>query len=351
MIRFAKRLVCLCLCAVLLVSLVACGEVGKGHVDNTTVLKVGGYKITMDEYLYLCYKYRQAYDKGDATYWDRNPDKEAELLEDVLEELCAIYAVFALADEHDVKLDAEDKETLNAIITSYINSYGSEEAYHAAAQEAHMTGDIVRREEAFTILQEKLYLALSDVYKNVLRSDDAFVEDAIARGEFYCVKYVMIQNVKTDAASLEKNRAVAQKWQQAVADGLSIEDAYTQALAEMATLPESERYAPSYQVLCGQDKERGSYFVRGYLDGETEAKILAQPEGGVTEVIETEGYFCFYERVPCDDAYMQGQGFGSLRNLLLQQQFSTLCANKAKELRAEIKFRRAYEGAFSVRMA
>lgn len=351
MIRFFKRIVCLCLCAVLLLPLAACGEVGSGHVDTTTVLKVGDYKITMDEYLYLCYKYRYAYDKGDATYWDTHPEAEAKLYMDVLDELCAIYAVFALAQEYDVKLDKADKAELDAIISSYIEPYGSEEAYLAAARESHMTGDLVRREETVTMLQEKLFATLSEYHLDVLRSDDAYVEAAIANNEFFCVRYIMVQNIQDNAAARAKNRAVAEKWRAQVANGLSMQRAYTLALSEMADLPEPDLLNPTYGLLCGNDMTRGTYLVRGYLDAKEEEQVLALGVGGVTEVVESESYFCFYERVACDDAYMQGQGFGSLRDLLLQKQFSDLCAEKAKELRQDIKYRRAYEGAFSVRTA
>ncbi len=345
----ALLLCALMLCSVCVFSLTACGEVGEGHIDNRTVLKVGSYKVTMDEYLYLCHKFREAYDGGDRSFWDTNPQMEAALMENVLKELCAIYAIYDLADEFDVKLEKEDKETINAIIQSYIDAYESEEAYHAAAQAKHMTGDIVRREETFVLLQQKLFSKLSNEYHGVLKSDDATVETAIAQNEFYCVRYIMVQNRKTDAQSLAKNRAFAEQLRAAAAAGRSMEDVWSLAQAEYAGQSEQFRADPSYQLVSSGNIQRGSYFVKGYLDSATEQQILALADGQVTGVIEQDGYFCFYERVPCDLTYMNGEGFGSLRDLLLQKQFTVLCENKATELRQAIKFRRIYQGAFSAR--
>ncbi len=357
-----KRVLCFILCLTVLFSLVGCGEVGSGSVHTETVLKVGDFKVTMDEYLYLCYKYRQAYDKGDPTYWDTHPEKEAQLFQEVLLELCAIYAVHDLAKEYKVKLDSDDKDTVNSIIRSYILDYQedvgnkkltekeeeelfekAEAAYLADAAKSHMTGDLVRAEESFRILQQKLYEYLTDERVNVIQSDDAVIEGAIAAGEFYRVEYLLIQHAEEDDASVAANRLLAQELQQEIASGKDVKEVAAEALRR----PLGEDETLTYHISTHSGD--GSYFIQGYLSEEEEAVVLALPENGVSGVIETDAYLCIYRRLPCDPEYMNGKGFQDLRSLYQQRGFTRLCDQRAAELYQQIKFKSPYEGAFSVR--
>ncbi len=356
-----KRVLCFILCLTVLISLVGCGEVGSGSVHTETVLKVGDFKVTMDEYLYLCYKYRQAYDNGDPTYWDAHPEAEAQLFQDVLWELCAIYAVHDLAKEYNVKLDSDDKDTVNSIIRSYILDYQenvsgdltekeekalfekAEAAYLADAANAHMTGDLVRAEESFQILQQKLYEYLTDERVNVVQSNDTVVEAAIAAGEFYRVEYLLIQHAQEDEATVEANRLLAQELQQLIANGKTVKEVAAEALSR----PLGEDQTLTYHISTHSGE--GSYFIQGYLSEEEEAVVLALPENGVSGVLETDAYLCIYRRLPCDVEYMNGKGFEDLRSLYQQRGFTQLCDQRAAELYQQIKFKSPYEGAFSVR--
>ncbi len=356
-----KRVLCLILCLTVLCSLCACGEVGSSSIHTETVLKVGDFKVTMDEYLYLCHKYKLAHDNGDPAYWDAHPEAEAQLLEEVLLELCAIYAVHDLAKEYGVKLDSDDEDTVDSIIRSYIYDYQedtgdkkltdkekeelfqkAQEAYLADAAKAHMTGDLVRAEESFRILREKLYRHLTDARTNMIKSDDATIESAIAAGEFYRVEYLLIQHAKEDNASIAANRTLAQELQAQIAGGADIKE----LAKEVQGRPAGEE-GPSYQI--NTHAGDGSYFIKGYLTLEEEAAVLALPENGVSGVIETDAYLCIYRRLATDTDYMNGRGFQDLRALYQQKHFSLLCEGRAEELRKDIKFKSAYDTAFSVK--
>lgn len=344
-----KRLICLLLCLCSICALCACGsKIGSSQVNTQTVLTIGDFKVTMDEYLYICYKYREAFDNGDRSYWDAHPEKEAEFLEDVLQELCAVYAIRDLAKEYGVELSAEDEDLLDSIILSYVMQYQkdekedlsvTEQAYLDAAHAAHMTGDLVRSEVELELLQETLFAYMIEEQRNLIASDDATVESKIAQGEYYCVKYIMLQHLLTDADSLAANRAVAQDLQEKAAQGMDFD--------ELCSLAREQSSGNTYSLLF--HSEGGSYFIKDYLDASTEAAILALADYGVSDVIESENFLCIYQRVPCDSEYMNGRGFSDMRDLYLQQQFSRICAERAQQLRQKIKFKSPYEGAFSVR--
>ena len=135
--RFLALLLALCLCLPLLC---ACGErVGAGNVDTRTALKVGGYKVTADEFLYICRKYKAVYEEGDPTAFRADPVRVARWKEAVIRELCAVYAPRSLAEEYDVELTEEDQRRIDEIIRTYIASYPSEQDYLQAAIDAKMT--------------------------------------------------------------------------------------------------------------------------------------------------------------------------------------------------------------------
>ncbi len=340
---FVRRVALCLLCALLLCTFCACGEVGEGHRDNTTVLKMGDYKVTMDQYLYLCYKIRDVYDNGDHTYWDQHPEAEAKFRSDVLKELAAIYAVYSLAEEYDIELSKEEKEQINTLMREYIEPYGSEEAFLAAAEKNHMTGDLVRMEIELELLKDKLYRHLADPRSEVIASTDAVIEQAIAQEQFYCVRYILLQHAKTDATSVSSHKELMQKWRDGVAIGNTIQTVYG-----MASVLANQSITQSYHLSSGK-MDTGSYFIKGYQNAMAEEAILALPIGGVSEVLDTGDYLVFYQRFACDEAYMKGEGFADLREQYVEKQFSELCARRADELFQAIKYKGAYEGAFSIK--
>ncbi len=338
------RSLALCLTlALLCLSLVSCSEkVGAGHNDTTTVMKIGDYKVTMDQYRYVCFKIRDSYDGGDRNYWNQHPEAQEKFYADVLKELSAIYAIYSLAEEYDIELSDEEEEQLNEMMRGYIAPYGSEEAFLQAAEERHMTGDLVRMEIEMQMLQEKLYARLTDARSGVIASDDATVEAAISQGQYYCVRYVMLQNVKTDSASLAQNRNIIESIRLSVATGSDIKVTYQAALAVA-----NQTTDVSYQLNSG-DMTNGSYFILGYQNEKAENAVLALPNGGVSDVIDMGDYLIFYQRFATDSAYMAGAGFAELRTQLVQKKFSELCATRAAELRTDVKYKSAHNGAFSV---
>ncbi len=338
------RAIALCLlCTFLLCTFCACvEEVGAGHRDRTTVLKIGDYKVTMDQYLYLCYKIRDAYDHGDHTYWNAHPEMEDKFRKDVLKELAAIYAVYSLAEEYDIELSDEDEDRVNMLMRAYIEPYRTEEAFLAVAEKNHMTGDLVRMELEFEILQEKLYAHLSDVRSEVISSTDADIEAAIAQEQYYCVRYILLQHVETDADSIASHKELMEQWRTAVAVGNQI-----QLIYGVATLAANQAISQSYQLSSGK-METGTYFIKGYQNAMAEEAVLALPNGGVSQVLETDDYLVFYQRFACDLDYMRGEGFADLRNQYIQKKFSEICDLRAQELLGEIKYKGAYEGAFSM---
>ncbi len=333
-------------CTLLLVGTACSEEVGAGHNDRTTVLKVGDYKVTMDQYRYLCYKIRNATDKGDRAYWEAHPEAEAKFRQDVLKELAAIYSVYSLCEEFDIELSDEEEDNLNDIMRSYIKPYGSEDAFLAAAAKNHMTGDLVRMEVELDLLKNKLYAYLTDARTGAFRTDDATIESAISQGQFYGVRYILLQHTANATGVAEKamNFGILQGLRDIVAGGEDIQNVYQRAY-DMAV----ETSAVTYQL--SQGNKNGSYFIKGYQDSIAEEAILALPIGGVSEVLEIGDYYIFYQRIDLNMTYLQGEGFSDLRDQYTQKQFSDLLDKRAQELLDLVKYKSAYDNAFSMTQA
>lgn len=335
----------LLVCTMLFVCASCAEEVGAGHNDRTTVLKIGDYKVTMDQYRYLCYKIRNATDGGDRTYWTTHPEAEAKFRQDVLKEIAAIYAVYSLCEEFEIELSDEEEAQLNDVMRSYIKPYGSEDAFLAAAAKNHMTGDLVRMEVELEMLKGKLYEKLTDARTNAIRSDDASVEAALAQGQFYGVRYILLQHTKTAGeADKAMNLGILQGLRDRVASGESITEVYQRAYDVAVQTP-----SVTYQL--SQGNKNGSYFIKGYQDEIAENAVLALPIGGVSEVLEIGDYDIFYQRIALDMTYLRGSGFSNLREQYAQKQFSDLLEKRAQELLDLVKYKSAYDNAFSMTQA
>lgn len=335
--RFRALALCLVL-GILVCILSSCTEkIGTGHKDTTTVLKVDRYNVTMDEYRYLYYKYRALYEKEDPAYFTKHPEALDTLKANVLDELCTIYALYSLADEYGVSIsDDVYQNRLNGIIQSYINDYGSEEAYFAAMEPYYLTGDLVRAEEEYELLKEVLFQYLCKESVDIIKTDDATIEAQIAADAYFCVRYLCILDNGNTAESAQSSRNYAQKLADLLADGSTLQEVYEIASAELS----KQTSLPYYMI--HSDLTNGEYYIKGYLEQNAERTVLELPVGAYSGVVEINGSYFVYERMEPDQARMQTTEFSNLRTQYASSVFSDMLAKRAEELHSHISFKKAY---------
>lgn len=126
-----------------------CAKVGDYTVNTKTVMKVGDYKISFDEYRYFYLAAMNDIDGGDSTLW-YEPDAPFDKLKQATEGyLCRKYAMKALIDEYDVKLTKDDKEDVNNTVKIYTEEQGGEEEFRLWLCEAGLTGRLFREQYEF----------------------------------------------------------------------------------------------------------------------------------------------------------------------------------------------------------
>lgn len=338
---FKKKTLLFLLVLLLLVSsLTACVErVGTGSSDTTTVLKIDGFKVTMDEYRYLCCKYKALLDSGEFSVSPDAPEAEAALKEAVLRELCAVYAVHSLAKEYEVALADAHVEAINQEISDEIARLGGEDAYFAAMEPYHLTGDQVWREYTLDYLRELLFYHVIDERTGIIPSEDAVVEACIADGSFFCVRYFMVQDNTPDGSGKAACRDYAETLRSTLAQTNAFDTLTGTTLSDPAN-PE--------KTIAVITKCPDAYFIKGYMPQAAEAAILATQPGSYTDVVEIDGTFFVYQRREAVDATMRTTEFESLRQQYLQRAYSDLLSQRANELYGKIVFKRAYNTAFSI---
>ena len=73
-------------------------------------------------------------DGGDASFWENNPEAEAELADAVMEKLLHYVAIRNLAEEYGIALTKEQKQSVKDTLEQTKAYYSDEESYLASME-------------------------------------------------------------------------------------------------------------------------------------------------------------------------------------------------------------------------
>jgi len=199
-----RALALLLLCALLPLSLFACGS--SDTVDAEKVVgEVDGVKIRYDELYFLIKSYRDSI----AAKHEGNPEDLAKALDELArEELIANAAILLLCEERGLEYKEKDLEdAVNAEIESILSSDfgGDEEAYFASLEEHGLTERYLR----YTLGLDTLYDRLMTVYpkEGLVATDEAELKAYIMENFIHVYHIALFNDSMTeeeDAANFQK---------------------------------------------------------------------------------------------------------------------------------------------------
>ena len=195
--RAATRITALLLAlTTLIVLLPACSSA-------PTAMKVGGEKVSYDLLRYFTMNYRR--DAGyTAEEYAADSALQEELEQQVYTALREIIAYRALADEYDLALTDEEKQSIADSLEAMKGSYADDAAYEAAMAEAFLTEEVYTQLQELQILAQKVYDYLTAEQNNIIPSDDPTVDADLAKGNFFSAEYLYIYYVESDKAEKVK---------------------------------------------------------------------------------------------------------------------------------------------------
>lgn len=276
--KTAFLILVLCLTAA---SLVSCAAPGAFSNNKKTVMEIGGYKVTYDEYRY--FYYNCMLDMGDA--FDHNDEAQMKTLKEKTETaLRKNYAIISLCDKYNRKLSRADKKEMNALIKQDIADFGGEDKYKQELRQRRMTGDVFRAQyELNGYLIDYLYELLVTGYDNVIPVDDKTVLKDI-RENFY--HYTEIFIPFNQGSSYNDNKAKAEE-----------------ALAKLNAGESFDEVAEKYSQWT-VDFRVGVYGTPGMKSELIEKTALSLEVGQYSDVIFTfEGHHII-KRLPLEEDYI-----------------------------------------------
>jgi parvulin-like peptidyl-prolyl isomerase len=298
----AVKYICIVVMAALFLSLVSCSAPG-----DKSVMRVGGNKVTYNEYRYFYMNYRASHDNAGETGYAETLKKE---VEDALRQK---YAKVNLAKENKVKLDDSDITAVDSTKESNIASYNGEEAFRTALKESALTEDLYYSLLKFQALDEKLRAYVTDEASGLIVSDDKTVEEFIYN-HFIHATHILILNEEGDDISANlKLAAVLQKRAASGEDFFKRMDEYNED--------------PGMK-----SNNTGYYFTDGQLIPEFEKAAKALEVGEISDVVLSANGYHIIKRLPLDPDYIN-EHFEELRNAYKARMFNI----KIEELSAGLK--------------
>lgn len=295
---------CLIFVTAMLLSLVSCAGAG-----DKTVMRVGGNKVTYNEYRYFYMNYRNSHEKSGETGYAENLKNEIE------EGLRQKYAKVNLAKKHKITLVESDITAIDNKKASYIESYGDLETFKNALQEGALTEELFYDLLKFQALDEKLRIYMTDEYSGEIESDDKTVE-AFINNHFIHATHILILNEAGD--DLAANLKLA-----------------TELRLRAVSGEDFDALIDAYNEDPGMGKDNtGYYFTEGQMIAEFENAAGALLVGDISDVVLSENGYHIIKRLPIDPVYID-ENFEKLRDAYKARMYNIIIEEQAKVLEVE----------------
>lgn len=301
---FTVKYICIIVMAALLLSLISCSVTG-----DSTVMRVGGNKVTYNEYRYFYMNYRTSHENAGETDYAGTLKKE---IEDALRQK---YAKINLAKEHKVTLDDSDLSGVDNTKANNIASYGGEEALKTALEKSALTEDLYYSLLKFQALDEKLRVYITDESSGIIVSDDKTVEEFIYN-HFIHATHILILNKEGD--DIAANLKLATELQKRAASG---EDFF--------------KLMDEYNEDPGmKGNNTGYYFTDGQLIPEFEKAAKALAVGEISDAVLSGNGYHIIKRLPLDPDYIN-EHFEELRTAYKARMFNIMIEELSSGLKVE----------------
>ena len=212
-----KKNICfLCILIVIALLLPGCSA-GK------TVMKIGKLNVSYDMLRYFAKNYMNGYDGVSEESFRTDDELRKKLDDNVLSSLRELAAYVTLADKYGVKLDRDDKNTVDDKIADMKAEYSDTKAYKKGLEEAYATEAVIRRIYEIQLLCDKLYDHLTDGSDAAFRSDNETIEKDIADGNWFSAEYILITYSAKDK---ESRKEYAEKMLEGMDKDKSLRDLY-----------------------------------------------------------------------------------------------------------------------------
>lgn len=295
--NYVKRILCIALLTVTVLSMSACGS-------KDTLFTVDKYKIGYDEFRYYYLNTKYDFDGGDSSYWDTHADEKEQVKEQALSTLLHNYAIKVTAKKYDVKLSKDEKKAISEKISGYEEQYGGEEAFDKALAERYQNRDILRDTLEISSLWNKLYNYVTSEANGVIVADDATLLDDI-KVNFARASQILIKN--DDGDDTAENLALAQQLLDRLAGGEDFDTLRSE-------YSEDEH---------SKDNPNGYYFTRGQLIQPFEDAVFAMKEGELSGIVESSNGYHIILRQHMEDEYID-ENIEELRICYLSRIFSEM---------------------------
>lgn len=250
--------------------------IGGEYVPVETLMTIDGAELTLFEYRYYFAKAKASMDGGDDSYWVTNEDARQELLETTLELVRYEFAKEKLYGDLGFKITRDMWKSIDAYIKAYRSSM-TDDQWAEILEKSYLDEALFRRMNAKNAYDPEL----SDYYFGVGGQIKLKLADILEymQEEYYHYKYVCIRK---DYDGTTVNLDLINDIQERAAKGEDFDalmKAYSRDYATNAT--KNGNYSP--------------------VDGENSviiAVLAALEEGEVSDVVEFEGSYYVYKKLP-----------------------------------------------------
>ncbi len=312
-----KKILALVLALACAMAFAACGKVeNQGEAveikNEDIVLNFGDKAVDYEEYRYFYLNTKLSMDNGDETYWTTNPDKEAELNENVLYSISQLYAIEKAAAENGVTLSDEAKSETQSLIDSYNQSYGEEE-FGKMLSESYFTLELFERISNVIALESELYLTIIETDKLGKESE---IKATLNSDDYIRVMHILYADEETAKGVLET--------------------------AKTATDEEFYNLAQDAEDGGMIGNTAGYCFTYGMMVEPFEKASFELEVGETSDLVKSDYGYHIIRRLEKSEDYIN-ENYESLAADLLQLEFYEYVDGFANELMESVKFTETYE--------
>lgn len=295
-----KRIISLALAAMIILCAVSCTSLESTAEEKKVVMTVAGYDVAYEVFRYAALNcLDEALADGKTELTDEFIASEAgkaleeSVKSEAAERLKTIYGVFALGEKYGID---RNSEAIAALVDSNMESneaqYESKKDFKASLTESHMTKNVLRVTEEFTVVYDEIYnemLECGDIVTDRDGLNKIFASDELVRIKELCFS--------TERHSIEECRTLAAAAYGELKAGADF-DAYVDAHGESLTMFKNHD---------------GHYITRGIWEKSLEDAAFALSVGEMSEPIETSDGVRILLRAEKSGDYIE-ENFDTLRD-------------------------------------
>ena len=264
--------------------------------DFITVAKPDGSfsaHISLDEYRYYFLSYKEAYDGGDDSYWEENPEIKDSIREYVLREILRTYAMVSECEKNGLVLTQEEIDYINMENAKFVSSMGDQASFRALLDSYFLTPYLYNTLGEFSLLGPKLSQHYVDT--GVLLTTDEDIRTYLDTDALIRCKHILISN--DEGEDIEANRQLANDILTRLNNGEDFDALMTEYTEDPGT----------------ESSPEGYYFFRGQMVESFEDASFALEVGEMSGIVESD--FGFHIILRCEkEAEHIDQNFAALKS-------------------------------------